>query len=99
MKIEQKMDRMGFSEQLAGTAMLRVGIALYDRQMAFTKELYPAIAREFGTTAGRAERNMRHALIRAWEANYGEPGRLEFFGPSDHAPTVGEFVARMARGV
>ncbi len=98
MKIEQKMAEMGFSEQLSGTAMLRVGVALYERGAMLTKEVYPAIARACDSTPQRVERSMRHAIGRAWEVNAGAVARLRHYGATDGAPTVGAFIARMARG-
>ncbi len=97
MKIEQKMDSMGFREQLAGTAMLRSGIALYERNSWLTKEIYPAIAKAAGTSAARVERNMRYAIQAAWDNLAGADGRLRYYGPTVQPPTVGEFIARMAR--
>ena len=61
-----------------------------------TKELYPGIARKFGTTSSKVERAMRHAIEVAWNR-----GRLDsinkmygynVFSPDDK-PTNGEFIA------
>lgn len=35
--------------------------------VAITKDLYPAIAKRFGTTATRVERAIRHAVEKTWE--------------------------------
>ena len=64
-----------------------------------TKELYPGIARHFGTSASKVERAIRHAIEVAWNR-----GRIETlntaFGckvctPEDK-PTNGEFIAMIA---
>lgn len=64
-----------------------------------TKELYPGIARHFGTTPSKVERAMRHAIEVAWSR-----GRLEninqIFGyrvfEAEDKPTNGEFIALIA---
>lgn len=64
-----------------------------------TKELYPGIARRFGTSASKVERAIRHAIEVAWNR-----GRLEtinqVFGyrvfTEDDKPTNGEFIALVA---
>lgn len=66
---------------------------------AITKELYPAVAVKFGTTASRVERAMRHAIEVAWSRGDIEAiNRL--FGytvRSDRGkPTNAEFIAMIA---
>ena len=64
-----------------------------------TKELYPGIARKFGTSASKVERAMRHAIEVAWTR-----GRLDtvnqMYGykvfAKDDKPTNGEFIALVA---
>ena len=61
-----------------------------------TKELYPGIARKFGTSASKVERAMRHAIEVAWTR-----GRLDtvnqMYGykvfQKDDKPTNGEFIS------
>ena len=64
-----------------------------------TKELYPGIARRYGTSSSKVERAMRHAIEVAWNR-----GRLEntnqmlgvkLFSERDK-PTNGEFIALIA---
>lgn len=64
-----------------------------------TKELYPGIARRFGTTASKVERAIRHAIEVAW--NRGRIDALnEAFGRNvcslEDKPTNGEFIALVA---
>ncbi len=67
-----------------------------------TKEIYPAVARRFGTTVSRVERAMRHAIEIAWDR--GDVDVItECFGytvsPSRGKPTNGEFIALVADAV
>lgn len=63
-----------------------------------TKEIYPAVARRFGTTPSCVERAIRHAIESAWDR--GDADELyEFFGNTIRAdrgrPTNSEFIARV----
>lgn len=66
---------------------------------AITKEMYPAIAKEYGTTSSRVERAIRHAIEVAWDR-----GNVEtlnsIFGYSISCtrgkPTNSEFIAMIA---
>lgn len=98
--LEQKMVWMGFREITSGTAMLRYAVGCWEPGMTMTKELYPRVAKEFGSTPQRVERAMRHAIETAWDR--GDIGTIiSCFGsstsPGKGKPTVGEFVSRMAR--
>ena len=102
---KQKMDDimldLGHAENLLGTGYLRRGIEFYSQGMIrMTKELYPAIAEAVGSTPARVERAMRHSIESAWNRG-DELTQLRYFGwsvnPEKGAPTVGEYVARMAR--
>ena len=64
-----------------------------------TKVLYPTVAKEFGTTASRVERAIRHAIEVAWDR--GDVDVLSsFFGYTIQAqrgkPTNSEFIAMIA---
>ena len=78
---------------------VKMGVADPDVINRITKELYPGIARYFGTSASKVERAIRHAIEVAWNR-----GRVETlntaFGcrvctPEDK-PTNGEFIAMIA---
>ena len=97
--LEGEMLSFGFRERYRGTDYLRRAVVEWRPGMGMTKELYPRIAKQCGTTPGAVERGMRWALGEAFcradpvetEIVFGrglEPGK---------APTIGEFVARMAR--
>ena len=94
---------MGIPAHIKGYQYLREAIKLVIETPAMiggiTKELYPAIARRFGTTSSKVERAIRHAIEVAWSR-----GRVDTlnkaFGcevakPEDK-PTNGEFIALIA---
>ncbi len=94
---------MGIPAHIKGYSYLRHGIKMaVDRpelMRRITKELYPGIAKHFGTSASKVERAIRHAIEVAWNR-----GRIETlnttFGcrvctPQDK-PTNGEFIAMIA---
>ena len=63
-----------------------------------TGRLYPALAKDFGLTASRVERAIRHAIESAWLR--ADPDVLQrYFGntvaPDKGKPTNGEFIARI----
>lgn len=102
---EEKMDNvlleLGHDDFNRGTAYIRQALRCYDcggRMM--TKEIYPAVARAAGSTSARVERCMRHAIEKAWSRGSIEAQR-KWFGysidPERGTPTVGEYVARLAR--
>lgn len=66
---------------------------------SITKQLYPAIAEQYGTTASRVERAIRHAIEVAWSRGSVETIN-ELFGYTVSAgkgkPTNSEFVALIA---
>ena len=94
---------LGIAAHIKGYQFLRYGIKLVVEQPdvinRITKELYPSIARHFGTTASKVERAIRHAIEVAW--NRGRVDTLNrAFGcrvctPEDK-PTNGEFIAMIA---
>lgn len=98
--LENKMLYLGFREITTGTEMLRYAVKVWEPGMQLTKELYPMIAKEYGTTPSRVERNMRHAIETAFDRADGLTVKNTFgftISWEKGAPTVGEFVSRMAR--
>lgn len=100
-KMEEMMLKLGHPENLRGTEYIRQGIEMRDAGRAqLTKDIYPAIAKAAGTTASRVERCMRHSIEVA--GTRGNPDEwVRVFGwscdPGRGLPTVGEYLARMAR--
>lgn len=98
--LDKTMFWMGFQEHLIGTDMLRYAVEHWRRDMALTKELYPMIAKAFVSTPQRVERAMRHAMQVAFVLGDSDTIRDCFgntIGVGKMAPTIGEFVARMAK--
>ncbi len=94
---------IGIPAHIKGYQYLRYGIKMVIEQPdvinRITKELYPSIAKHFGTSASKVERAIRHAIEVAW--NRGRVDTLNrAFGcrvctPEDK-PTNGEFIAMLA---
>ncbi|MDO4739107.1 MAG: sporulation transcription factor Spo0A [Eubacteriales bacterium] len=91
---------IGIPAHIKGYQYLREAVRMVSRDRSLlgriTKELYPGVARHFGTSASKVERAMRHAIEVAWNR-----GRLDavnalygyrVFTPEDK-PTNGEFIA------
>ena len=94
---------MGIPAHIKGYQYLREAIRLVidkpDMIGGITKELYPAIARRFGTSSSKVERAIRHAIEVAWSR-----GRVDTLNKAfgcrvahpDEKPTNGEFIALIA---
>lgn len=93
----------GIPAHIKGYHYLREGIRMvyYNPTLInrITKELYPGIAKRFGTSASKVERAIRHAIEVAWTR-----GKIEnlngifgykVYGKNDK-PTNGEFIALVA---
>mgnify|MGYP001061940720 CR=1 FL=1 len=65
------LTKLGFKANLKGVVYLKAAarIGLEDREEleGVTKRLYPAIAKECRTCAGRVEHAIRHAIHTSWE--------------------------------
>ena len=101
--ISDIMRQIGVPAHIKGYQYLRKAIILCvnDSEMlgSVTKILYPTVAKEFGTTASRVERAIRHAIEVAWDR--GDVDVLSsFFGYTIQAqrgkPTNSEFIAMIA---
>ncbi|MBX6378149.1 MAG: sporulation transcription factor Spo0A, partial [Clostridia bacterium] len=94
---------IGIPAHIKGYLYLREAILLVVQRVeylgAVTKELYPAIAKKYGTTPSRVERAIRHAIEVAWSR-----GNVEaihrIFGHTVSSergkPTNSEFIAMLA---
>ena len=94
---------VGIPAHIKGYQYLREAVKMVmeepDLMGRITKELYPGIARRFGTTSSKVERAIRHAIEVAW--NRGRSEALdEAFGRNvcslDDKPTNGELVSLCA---
>ena len=102
-EITNIIHEIGVPAHIKGYMYLREAITMVVNNMellsAVTKELYPAIAKKFNTTASRVERAIRHAIEVAWSR-----GQMEtinkLFGYTIHndkgKPTNSEFIALIA---
>ncbi len=100
MKVTQMIHEIGVPAHIKGYLYLRTAIIMAVDNMdvlnAVTKQLYPDIAKEYGTTDTRVERAIRHAIEVAWER-----GNIDvindLFGYTIQAdkgkPTNSEFIA------
>ena len=101
--VTQMIHEIGVPAHIKGYIYLRTAILMAVENMdilnAVTKQLYPDIAKEHGTTDTRVERAIRHAIEVAWER-----GNIDMihdlFGYTIQAdkgkPTNSEFIALMA---
>lgn len=91
---------MGFKTRHMGYGYLRCAIVRMteDFRQSITKELYPAVAQEFGTDRKSVEHCIRTAIEKAWEAGDRQLWRMYFEQESScaHRPSNGEFIRRIA---
>lgn len=102
-KISEIFISIGIPPHIKGYGYLREGIKMTIERPyiinTVTKELYPSIAKKFGTTASKVERAIRHAIEVAWNR-----GRIDsinaIFGAriylGSEKPTNSEFIALVA---
>lgn len=102
-EITNIIHEIGVPAHIKGYMYLREAITLVVNDIellsAVTKELYPAIAKKYNTTASRVERAIRHAIEVAWSR--GKVDTInQLFGYTVHntkgKPTNSEFIAMIA---
>lgn len=98
--VEVTLRRLKISGTLRGYRYLTVAIAetVYDpdRVLSITKDLYPELARKFRTAPACIERNMRHAIGKAWE-NGGKEALEELTRlPFPDRPSNGTYIDAVA---
>ena len=93
----------GIPAHIKGYQYLRSSIIMSVKDMdilnSVTKQLYPAIAKEQGTTPSRVERAIRHAIEVAWERGNMDMINELFgycFAQGREKPTNSEFIALVA---
>jgi len=101
--VTEIIHEIGIPAHIKGYQYVRAAILLAIEQPgiinAVTKELYPEVARRFGTTSSRVERAIRHAIEVAWDR--GDVETLQrFFGYTvsniKGKPTNSEFIAMIS---
>jgi len=106
-KIDERISHIfitvGIPAHIKGYQFLRSAIKLAVENPSIinsiTKQLYPAIAKQFATTPSKVERAIRHAIEVGW--NRGRADRVnDIFGVKafdrKDKPTNGEFIALIA---
>lgn len=101
--VTEIIHQIGIPAHIKGYQYLRTAIIMVvddlDMINSITKELYPTVAKEYGTTSSRVERAIRHAIEVAWDR--GDTEVLNsFFGftiaNTKGKPTNSEFIAMIA---
>ena len=102
-RVTSEMHKIGIPAHIKGYYYVRAAIEMVvkdsDLINALTKKLYPAVAKEFDTTASRVERAIRHAVEVAWDR--GDLETLQkYFGytvsNTKGKPTNSEFIGMIA---
>ncbi len=101
--VTKYIHELGVPAHIKGYQYIRSAILMVIEDMDLlnyiTKQLYPTIAKKYGTTSSRVERAIRHSIEVAW--NRGKPEMLnEVFGytidTGKGKPTNSEFIAMVA---
>lgn len=102
-QVTKIIHQIGVPAHIKGYQYLRSAIimTMHDTEMinSITKQLYPGVAKQYGTTSSRVERAIRHAIEVAWDR--GDVDVINsFFGytvqSSRGKPTNSEFIALVA---
>ena len=95
---------LGVPTKLRGYAYLREAILIMAANpgQSITKELYPAVGEQCGSTAMHVERSVRSAISSAWE--HKDPRLWNIYFPPDGdgremKPTNAAFISRLAHGL
>lgn len=101
--VTKYMHELGVPAHIKGYQYIRTAILMVIDDMDLlnyiTKQLYPTIAKQYGTTSSRVERAIRHSIEVAW--NRGKPEIMnDIFGytidTGKGKPTNSEFIAMVA---
>ena len=100
--LDAYLRKLGFRENILGTNMIREAVALWRPGALMTKEIYPVVAKQCGSTASRVERAMRHAIETAWDRADVDTIEEIFGGtidPGRGKPSNAEFISMIAKVV
>ena len=96
-QVSRALHLVGVPAHIKGYDYLRRAILMVAEEPrlahALTKELYPTLARQFGTTAACVERDIRTAVEAAWMRGNPEIQRAYF---TMDKPSNGAFISAMA---
>ncbi len=100
-EVSNTLLRLGISTKLRGYAYLRESILLMARDpyQSVTKELYPAVAVQFGASAVQVERSIRSAVATAWNHQDRQIWQMYFADDGSGLiprPTNAAFISRLA---
>lgn len=102
-QVTNVIHQIGVPAHIKGYQYIRTAIMMVIRDSsvinAVTKVLYPSVALEYGTTASRVERAIRHAIEVAWDRGDLETLNSYFGYTVQHSrgkPTNSEFIAMIA---
>ena len=102
-QVTKVIHQIGVPAHIKGYQYLRSAIimTMHDTELinSITKQLYPGVAKQYGTTSSRVERAIRHAIEVAWDR--GDVDVINsFFGYTVQSargkPTNSEFIALVA---
>ena len=94
----QTLLELGIPVNRVGFQYLCIAVPAYakDSMQSLTKELYPAIGRQFGYPNGYAvERAIRNVIVEAWEHGNADAW-VQYFPRCDKAPSNSLFIATLA---
>lgn len=81
-KIWNKLVRLGFRPDMKGTWYICRAAELWRPGAYLTKEIYPVVAKEFGTSWTAVERSVRATIAYTWDHRNGRTTDVvELFGP------------------
>ena len=88
---------LGIQPSRIGFSQLRIAITLYiqDPTQSLSKELYPAVAKQFGSSSKNIERSIRAAIATAWESR--DEKAWSIFPDYNAPPSNKLFIATLAQ--
>ena len=99
MSRREKLIQLGITPNYIGFYQVLYALELARREpdalLLVTKRLYPAVAKEFGTTWKAVERNIRFAVSMAWSRNPDFLSRLAKYSVTEK-PRAAQFLAILA---
>lgn len=96
---QQILNHLGITSNYIGFRQTLYAVALVQQEpnllFLVTKELYPAVAKEYGTTWKAVERNIRSVITMAWARN---PDLIRSLAGYDmeEKPKAAQFIAILA---
>ena len=93
----EELSQIGVPSNISGFYYLCTAITRVAKDLSMIdhvcKDVYPSVAKAYGTTGSRVERSIRHAISVVFNRNHSESLGTMF---SHRRPTNSEFIARIA---